>query len=71
MLRDFLGAAPRASAGPEQVAGAMNGDIQAAAKLLMELRETYQSLPQHIQLHLTYLLRESSQQKQSGDKGAS
>jgi hypothetical protein len=38
----------------------MNGDIQAARKLLSELREAYQSLPKHLQLHITYLLRESA-----------
>jgi hypothetical protein len=49
-------------AGPEQVVGVMNGDIQAAGKLLAELREAYRGLPQHIQVHVTYLLRESTLQ---------
>ena len=61
----------RVLAGPEQVVGAMNGDIQAAGKLLTELREAYRSLPQHVQMHVTRLLRESTLQKQSGDKRAS
>jgi len=36
----------------------MNGDLQAARKLLSELREGYQSLPRHLQLRITYVLRE-------------
>jgi hypothetical protein len=36
-----------------------NGDIQAARKLLSELRETYESLPRRLQLRVTCLLRES------------
>jgi hypothetical protein len=43
--------------------GAMNGDIQAAAKFLADLREAYRGLPKHIQLRLTYLLRERILQK--------
>jgi hypothetical protein len=35
-------------AGPKQE-GAMDGDIQATEKLLVELREAYRRLPQHIQ----------------------
>ena len=38
----------------------MNGDIQAARRLLSELREAYESLPKHLQLRVTYLLREST-----------
>jgi hypothetical protein len=38
----------------------MNGDIQAARKLLSELLEAYQSLPRHLQLRVTSLLRESA-----------
>jgi hypothetical protein len=38
----------------------MNGDIQAARKLLSELREVYASLPKHLQLRVTYILRESA-----------
>jgi hypothetical protein len=60
---------PRVLAGPEQV-GAMDVEIQAARKLLAELREAYRGLPQHIQVHVTYLLRESSLQKQPGNKCA-
>jgi hypothetical protein len=37
----------------------MNGDIQAARKLLSDLREGYQSLPRHLQLRVAYILRES------------
>ena len=45
----------------------MNGEIQAAGKLLTELREAYQGLPQHIQAHVKCLLRESPVQKHPGD----
>lgn len=38
----------------------MNGDIQAAARLLEELRKAYRALPKHLQLHVTHLLRERS-----------
>jgi hypothetical protein len=38
----------------------MNGDIQAARKLLSELRGAYESLPKHLQLRITWLLRESA-----------
>jgi hypothetical protein len=38
----------------------MNRDIQAARKLLSELQEAYQSLPRHLQLRITYVLRESA-----------
>jgi hypothetical protein len=48
----------------------MNGDIQAAAKLLAELREVYRGLPKHIQQHITCLLRERTRQKPSGDERA-
>ena len=40
----------------------MNGDIQAAGKLLAELREAYRGLPPDIQVHVAYLLRESTLQ---------
>jgi hypothetical protein len=49
----------------------MNDDIQAAGKLLAELREAYLGLPQQIQVHVRYLLRESTPQKQPRDKRAS
>jgi hypothetical protein len=49
----------------------MNGDIQAAAKLLAELREAYRGLPRHIQVHVRHLLRESTLQKQLGDQESS
>jgi hypothetical protein len=49
----------------------MNGEIQAAGKLLGELRRAYQGLPQHIKVHVKCLLREKSLQKQTGDAGAS
>lgn len=70
-LRNILRTARELLAGPEQVVGAMNGDIQAAGKLLAELREAYRGLPQHIQVHVAYLLRESTLQTQNGDKRAS
>ena len=38
----------------------MNGDIQAARKLLSDLREAYQGLPAHLQLRITCLLRENA-----------
>jgi len=40
----------------------MDGDIQAAEKLLAELREAYRRLPQHIRVHIAHLLRESTRQ---------
>jgi hypothetical protein len=43
---------------PEKVVGAMNGYIEAAGKLLADLRAAYRTLPQDIQLHVTHLLRE-------------
>ena len=46
-------------------------DIQTAGKFLEELREAYRSLPQHIKEHVTYLLHQSTLQKQPGDKRAS
>jgi hypothetical protein len=55
----------------QQEVGAMNGDIQAAAKLLAELREAYRGLPRHIQVHVRHLLRESTLQKQFGDQESS
>jgi hypothetical protein len=45
----------------------MNGDIHATRKLLSELREAYQSLPGHLQLRISRLLREGTL---SGDTGA-
>jgi hypothetical protein len=36
----------------------MNGDLEAAGKLLAELRAAYRALPQDIQVHVTHLLRE-------------
>lgn len=38
----------------------MNGDIDAARKLLSELRDGYECLPRHLQLRIKYLLREST-----------
>jgi hypothetical protein len=38
----------------------MNGDIHAARTLLSELRKAYKSLPRHLQLRITYLLRETA-----------
>jgi hypothetical protein len=46
----------------------MDGDIQAAGKLLAELRESYRRLPQHIQVHIAHLLRESTLLTQPGNK---
>ena len=57
--------------GPERVVGAMKGNIQAAGKLLAELRIAYRSVPKDIQVHVTYLLRASSLQIELGDKRAS
>jgi hypothetical protein len=48
----------------------MNREIQAPGILLAELREAYQSLPQHIQGQVRCLLREGSSQKPSGDECA-
>jgi hypothetical protein len=49
----------------------MDGDIQAAGKLLAELRESYRRPPQHIQVHIACLLRESTLLTQAGNKCAS
>ncbi len=46
----------------------MDGDIQAAGKLLAELRESYRRLPQNIQAHVACLLRESTLLTQPGNK---
>jgi len=46
----------------------MDGDIEAAGKLLADLRESYRRLPQHIQAHIACLLRESTLQAQPGNK---
>jgi hypothetical protein len=48
----------------------MNHETQVARKLLAELREAYQGLPEHIQGHVKCLLRENSLQKQCGDEHA-
>jgi hypothetical protein len=45
----------------------MNGDIQAARKLLRELREAYQGLPRPSQLCVAQLLRESAIETQPFD----
>jgi hypothetical protein len=58
-------------AAPEQTVGAMNGDIQSARKLLAELKGAYRGLPQHIQVHVTCLLRDSTLQKQPKDRSVS
>jgi len=42
----------------------MDGDVQAAEELLVELREAYRRLPQPIQVHVACLLRESTLQTQ-------
>ncbi|MGA3209854.1 MAG: hypothetical protein ABSD20_01025 [Terriglobales bacterium] len=44
----------------------MNGDIQAARKLLADLREGFRVLPKHIQVAVSCLLRETTLDKQSG-----
>ena len=44
---------------------------ESSGKLLAELREAYRGLPQHIQVHVMSLLRESTLQKQSCDQRAS
>ena len=38
----------------------MRGEMQAVGELLAELREAYRSVPKDIQVHVTYLLRESA-----------
>lgn len=38
----------------------MNGDIQTARKLLLELREAYQGLPRDMQARVARLLRASA-----------
>jgi hypothetical protein len=48
----------------------MDHEIHAVRKLLAELREAYQGLPEHVQGHVKCLLRESSLQEQSGDERA-
>ena len=45
----------------------MNGDIQAARKLLRELRQVYQALPKPSQLCVAQLLRESAIETQPFD----
>ncbi len=54
-----------------KVMGAMNDDIQAARKLLTELREAYQSLPKNIPVRVADLLRESAPGERIGEKRAS
>ena len=56
---------------PEKVVSAMDGDIQAAGKLLAELREAYRRLPQHVQADVAHLLRGGTAQTQPGSKCAS
>ena len=56
---------------PEKVVSAMDGDIQAAGKLLAELREAYRRLPQHVQADVAHLLRESTLQAQPSSECAS
>jgi hypothetical protein len=49
----------------------MNGDIQAARKLLVELRKTYRSVPREAQLEVKEALQSLSPEEQSrtvGDK---
>jgi hypothetical protein len=70
MLRKSIKDGSPGLAGPEQVVGTMNGNIQAAAKLLEELREAYRGLAKHIQVHVRRLLRESALQRQPGDPGS-
>jgi len=65
--KELIEDGPQVLAGPEQV-DAMDGDIQAAGKLLAELRESYRRLPQHIQVHIAHLLRESTLLTQAGNK---
>lgn len=48
--------------------GACMSDIQTAGKLLAELREAYRGLPQNLQEHVTCFLRESTLEKQNGEK---
>lgn len=47
----------------------MNGDIQAAAKLLAELRDVYRELPRHLQVDVRHVLREYALQKQQATRG--
>ena len=70
MRKNRIEDGPRVLAGPEQE-GAMNGDIQAAGKLLAELRQAYRRLPQHIQAHVAHLLRESTLQTHPSNERAS
>ncbi len=51
--------------GPEPMVRAMN-DTDVARRLLAELRKAYWSLPQHIQVHVACLLRESALHRQTG-----
>ena len=66
-VKEHIEDGPRVVAGPEQVE-AMDGDIEAAGKLLAELRESYRRLPQHIQAHIACLLRESTLLAQPGNE---
>ena len=69
-VKEHVEDGPRVLADPEQV-DAMDGDIEAAGKLLAELRESYRRLPQHIQAHIACLLRESTLPTEPGNKCAS
>jgi len=69
-VKEHIEDGPRVVAGPEQV-DAMDGDIEAAGKLLAELRDSYRRLPQHIQAHIACLLRESTLPTEPGNKCAS
>jgi hypothetical protein len=53
--------------GPEPVVRAMN-DTEVARRLLAELREAYWGLPQHIQVHVACLLRDSALHRQTGQQ---
>jgi hypothetical protein len=50
------------------VVRAMNDDIQAAGKLLAELREAYRGLPKHMQERVANLLRESAPPERIDEK---
>ena len=56
---------------PEKVVSAVDGDIQAAGRLLAELREAYRRLPPQVQANVAHLLRESTLQTQLSSKCAS
>ena len=54
--------------GMRMVVRAMNDDIQAAGKLLAELREAYRGLPKHMQERVANLLRESAPPERIDEK---